>query len=134
METRAKTKWQIRLAVLLIFAIGFVAGALVVNFYDSRHFSAMSRNARGGRFDRIFDRLNLTPDQKDQVKAIFDDARAQLNDIRKESEPKSREVRKQTDDRLQAVLTPEQWQQFQQTMEEMREKRPHRRERPRDQH
>ena len=131
METRAKTKWQIRLAVLLIFLIGFVAGALSLDFYRSRNVMSSSRDMRG-RFDRVFDKLNLTPEQKDQVKAIFDDARAQLNVIRKESEPKSREVRKQTDDRLQAVLTPEQWQQFQQMMEEMRSKRPHRRERPRN--
>jgi len=131
METRAKTKWQIRLAVLLIFLIGFVAGALSLDFYRSRNVMSSSRDMRG-RFDRVFDKLNLTPEQKDQVKAIFDDARAQLNVIRKESEPKSREVRKQTDDRLQAVLTTEQWQQFQQMMEEMRSKRPHRRERPRN--
>lgn len=133
METRATTKWQIRLAVLSIFVIGFVAGALVMNFYRSRQVMSSSRDMRG-RFDRIFDKLNLTPDQKSQVKAIFDDARAQLDEVRKESEPKSHEVRKQTDARLQAVLTPEQWQQFQQMMEEMRAKRPHRRDRPRDQH
>jgi Spy/CpxP family protein refolding chaperone len=130
METKAKTKWQIRLAVLIIFIIGFVAGALSLDFYRSRNVMSSSRDMRG-RFDRVFDKLNLTPDQKDQVRAIFDDARAQLNEIRKESGPKSREVRKQTDDRLQAVLTPEQWQQFQQMMEEMRSKRPHRRDRSR---
>ena len=132
METRAKTKWQIRSAVLIIFLIGFVAGILTMDIYRSRQVMSASRDMRG-RFDRIFDRLNLTPDQKDQVRSIFDDARAQLNEIRKESEPKSREVRRQTDDRLQAVLTPEQWQQFQQMTEEMRSKRPHRRERPRGQ-
>ena len=131
METKAKTKWQIRLAVLIIFIIGFVAGALSLDFYRSRNVMSSSRDMRG-RFDRVFEKLNLTPDQKDQVRAIFDDARAQLNEIRKQSEPKSREVRKQTDDRLQAVLTPEQWQQFQQMMEEMRSKRPHRRDRSRN--
>ena len=73
--------------------------------------------------------LDLTDAQKDQVKAIFDDARAQLADVRKESEPKFREVRKQTDERLQAVLTPEQWEQFQKMMAESRERRPHGRDR-----
>jgi Spy/CpxP family protein refolding chaperone len=132
METRAKTKWQIRLAVSIIFMIGFLAGVLATDFYRSRNVLSSSREMRG-RFDRIFDKLNLTPDQKDQVRAIFDDARAQLNEVRKESEPKSREVRKQTDARLQAVLTPEQWEQFQQMMDEVRSKRPHRRDRTRGQ-
>ena len=133
METRAKTKWQIRSAVLIIFVIGFVAGALAMNFYRSRLVSSSSESMRGGRFERVFEQLNLTPDQKNQVRAIFDEARAQLNEIRKESEPKSREVRRQTDDRLQAVLTPEQWEQFQRIMEDFRGRRPHRRDRPRSQ-
>jgi Spy/CpxP family protein refolding chaperone len=133
METRGKTKWQIRLAVLMIFVIGFVAGALAMNFYRSRLVSSSSGPMRGGRFERVFEQLNLTPDQKNQVRVIFDEARAQLNEIRKESGPKSREVRKQTDDRLQAVLTPEQWEQFQQIMEDFRGARPHRRDRPRGQ-
>jgi Spy/CpxP family protein refolding chaperone len=128
METSARNKWQIRLAVLTIFVIGFIAGALATNFYSARRGSASSPGMHG-RFDRVFDQLNLAPDQKDQVKAIFDDARAQLADVRKQSEPKFREVRKQTDERLQAVLTPEQWEQFQKMMAESRERRPRGRDR-----
>jgi Spy/CpxP family protein refolding chaperone len=41
-----------------------------------------------------------------------------LQALRKESEPKVKEIRQQADDRLQKVLTPEQWQQFQQMVEE----------------
>jgi Spy/CpxP family protein refolding chaperone len=124
METSARNKWQIRLAVLSIFVIGFIAGALATNFYSARRGASPSPGMRGG-FERVFDRLNLAPEQKDQVKAIFDDARAQLADVRKESEPKFREVRKQTDERLQAVLTPEQWEQFQKMMAEFKQRRPH---------
>src|SRR5215208_1869047 len=82
METRAKTKWQIRSAVLIIFVIGFVAGALAMNFYRSRLVASSSESMRGGRFERVFDQLNLTPDQKNSVRAIFDEARAQLNEVR----------------------------------------------------
>jgi Spy/CpxP family protein refolding chaperone len=132
METKARTRWQIRLAALTIFLIGFLAGALAMNFYRSRQVFPSSPNMRG-RFDRVFDQLDLTPDQKDRVREIFDDARSQLAEIRKASEPKSREVRKHTDERLQAVLTPEQWQRFQQMMEENRGRRPHRRDRTKNQ-
>jgi Spy/CpxP family protein refolding chaperone len=62
----------------------------------------------------MIDRLNLTQDQRTQVDSIFEDARKQLAELRQESEPRFREVRKNTDERLQAVLTPEQWEQFQQ--------------------
>ena len=132
METSGKNRWQIRLAVLIIFVIGFAAGALAMNFYRARPFSSSPPNMHG-RFDRIIDRLSLTPDQETEVRAIFDDARAQLTEIRKESEPKFREVRRHTNERLQAVLRPEQWDQFQQMMDESKGRRPHKRDRAKEQ-
>lgn len=128
MGTSGKNKWQVRFAVLVIFAIGFVAGALSMNFYRSRHTAPMSTTTTG-RLDRVIDRLSLTPDQESQVRAIFDDARSRLTEIRKESEPKFREVRSRTDERLQSVLSPEQWGQFQQMREEFKGRRPYKRDR-----
>ena len=126
MEIRSKSKWQIRLAVLTLLVIGFAAGVLATNFYHTRHLASSSQT-RGNRFERVFEKLDLTAEQRDQVKTIFDDARAELAEIRKESEPKFSEVRKQTDEKLQAVLTPEQWQQFQQMMSESKRRRPFKR-------
>lgn len=122
MEANVKNKWQIRLAVLLIFVVGCLAGALAMNFYHTRQ-SAASTRERVGKFARVLDQLHLTPEQRAQVQTIFDEARAQLNELRNESRPKFRDVRQQTDARLQAVLTPEQWQQFQQLTSESRGKR-----------
>src|ERR1044071_8273508 len=113
METSVKNKWQIRLAVLLIFVIGFVAGALTMNVYRTRHMASSSLASHRGRFERMLEQLNLTAEQRDQVKAIFDDARTQLNEMHKESEPRFRQVREQTHERLRGVLSTEQWEQFQ---------------------
>lgn len=112
MDSSARSKWQVRIAVLLLFVVGFLAGALAMNMYRSRQRPARA-GGRGG-FEQMLDRLNLTQDQRTQVAGIFDDARKQLAELRKESEPRFREVRKNTDERLQSVLTPEQWEQFQQ--------------------
>ena len=49
-------------------------------------------------------------------------AQAQLQALRKEADPRVAGIRQQTDERLQKVLTPEQWKQFQQMREEMRSK------------
>lgn len=122
METSVKNKWQIRLAVLLIFVIGFVAGALAMNAYRARHVSAGAMNRRG-RFERVMEQLNLSAEQRDQVKAIFDEARAQLTDMRRESQPRFRAVREQTDTRLHAVLNPDQWEQFQKLTSEFKDRR-----------
>jgi Spy/CpxP family protein refolding chaperone len=83
-----------------------------MNLYRSRQWPL--RGGERGAFGQMLDRLNLTQDQRTQVSGIFEDARKQLTELRKESEPKFREVRKNADERLQSVLTPEQWEQFQQ--------------------
>lgn len=127
MDSNKKSKWQVRLAALLIFIIGFIAGALAMNLYRGRP-GGPSSFSRGDRFERLAARLDLTPDQKPQVKQIFDDAHARFTEIRKESGPKYAEVRKQTNERLQAVLTPEQWEKFQQMANESRGRRRHPRE------
>ena len=119
MNTLQKGKWQVRVAALVIFVIGFAAGALALNVYKrwSRTGAGESREAR---FERMIDRLNLSADQKTQVHQILSDSRSQLQTLRKESEPRFAEIRRQADERLQKVLTPEQWQQFQKERSEMR--------------
>src|SRR5205085_3527993 len=94
------------------FIIGFVAGALTLNLYRARHLASAPADRRG-RFGRVMEQLNLTAEQREQVKAIFDDARAQLNDVRNDARPRFRAVREQTQERLRGVLSPEQWEQFQ---------------------
>ena len=122
METSVNSKWQIRLAVLLIFVIGFVAGALTMNIYRTRHVTSSSANHRD-RFERVMEQLNLNAEQRDQVKAIFDAARAQYIEMHKAAQPKFQEVREQTHARLRAVLSPEQWEQFQMLTSNHRERR-----------
>jgi Spy/CpxP family protein refolding chaperone len=119
MNTIQKSKWQVRVAALVIFVIGFAAGALAINVYKrwERTGAGMSRQ---DRFEKMLDRLNLSADQKTQVHQILSDTRGQLQTLRKESEPRFEEIRRQADERLQKVLTPEQWQQFQKERSEMR--------------
>jgi len=122
MNNITRNKWQVRLAAFVIFVLGFAAGALALNA-----FRAWSRGAGGergrGRFERTFDRLQLTEEQRAQVRQILSDAREQMRGVERESEPRRAEIRRQSDERLRQVLTPEQWQQFQQLKEETRGRR-----------
>lgn len=119
MNTIQKGKWQVRVAALVIFVIGFAAGALALNVYKrwGRTAAVVSRQ---DRFEKMLDRLNLSADQRTQVHQILSDTRGQLQTLRKESEPRFEEIRRQADERLQKVLTPEQWQQFQKERSEIR--------------
>jgi Spy/CpxP family protein refolding chaperone len=104
-------QWQLRGAALLIFLLGMSAGALLLNVYHKRQAHQASRRVH---FEQRLTELNLTAEQKTQVEQILRDARTRLREIRGETQPKITEVRTQTDARLKAVLTPQQWEQFQQ--------------------
>jgi Spy/CpxP family protein refolding chaperone len=113
MDISNKSKWQVRLAALLIFVLGVAAGALGLNGYQ-RWSRSRAEGSRQQRFERMLDRLQLNQDQKSQVHQILTESRDQLQNLRKESEPRFSAIRQQADERLQKVLTPEQWKQFQQ--------------------
>lgn len=117
MNNVAKNRWQVRIAAMIIFVLGFTAGILALNVYRG-----WSRGGSGNRFDDLAERLQLTADQKTKVQEIFSDTREQIRATRREMEPKMDEIRRQADGRLQTVLTPEQWQQFQR-MRDQRERR-----------
>lgn len=120
MDRARKNSWLVRAAALVIFVLGFAAGTLAPAAYRAwvRDGGGQGRGQDG--FEKLSERLNLTPEQKAQVQQIFGETRTQLETLRKESEPRFAEIRRQADERLQKVLTPEQWQQFQQSRDEGR--------------
>lgn len=119
MNTEIKNVWQIRAATLAIFLLGFFAGALALNAYHVWHNSANGASRRG-RFEKIFNQLDLTERQKADAQQIFSETREKLQRLRDEDEPRVQEIRREADIRLQTVMTPEQWQKFQQLKEGMR--------------
>ncbi len=112
MNNVIKNRWQVRIAALIIFVLGFTAGILALNVYRR------VRPFGGNRMDELSERLNLTADQKTRVQEIFSDTREQIRGVRSEMEPRMNEIRRQADGRLQTVLTPEQWEKFQRMRDE----------------
>src|SRR4029079_12188676 len=112
MTNVTKNRWQVRIAALIIFVLGFTAGILGLNVYRR------VRPFGGNRMDELSERLKLTADQKTKVQEIFSDTREQIRAVREETEPRMDEIRRQADGRLQTVLTPEQWDRFQRLREE----------------
>jgi len=113
MDNVAKNRWQVRIAAVIIFVLGFTAGILALNVYRG-----LTRGGQGNRIDELADRLQLSADQKTKVQEIFSDTREQLRAARQEMEPRMAEIRRQADGRLQTVLTPEQWEKFQRLRDE----------------
>jgi len=69
------------------------------------------RGGRGGHrasLERITDQLNLTPDQKTKIQPIIDQARPQIETIRREAMERTRKVMADTFAQIRPMLTPEQ--------------------------
>jgi hypothetical protein len=60
MDKLMKSKWQVRIAVVLIFLLGFAAGILAVN--ASRAWARRAANPQD-RLDQLATRLQLNADQ-----------------------------------------------------------------------
>ncbi|HVF43265.1 MAG TPA: periplasmic heavy metal sensor [Pyrinomonadaceae bacterium] len=114
MDKLKRNTWLVRVAAIAIFVLGFAAGALAPRAYRAWDRGG-PQGERGDRIERLKGELDLTPEQVSQVRQIFGDTRAQLQALRKESEPRFAEIRRQADERMRQVLTPEQWEQFQKT-------------------
>ena len=123
MDKLKRNTWLVRAAAVVIFLLGFAAGALAPSAYRAwTRDGAHGARDGGGRLEELSDELKLSPEQKEQVRQIFGDTRSQLQALRKESEPRFAEIRRQADERLQKVLTPEQWEQFKRSREGSRKR------------
>ena len=120
MNIESKSKWQIRLATLSIFFLGFIAGAFALNSYYL-WFGAAKEPTKQEKYEEAFNKLSLNDSQKMEVQKIFGETRENIQKMRQESEPKLQEIRAQNDEKLQKVLAPEQWQKFQQMRDEIRQ-------------
>jgi Spy/CpxP family protein refolding chaperone len=119
MDKLKRNTWLVRAVAVAIFLLGFAAGALAPSAYRA-WVRERAEESQPDRFKRMSDELKLNPEQQSQVQQIFGDTRSQLQALRKESEPRFAEIRRQADERLRQVLTPEQWEQFQKTRDEAR--------------
>ena len=128
MNNIIRNRWQVRVAAAIIFVLGFTAGILALNIYRG-----LVRADGRDRFEQLSERLNLNADQKTKVQQILSDTRDQLRALRRESEPRVDEIRRQADERLKQVMSEEQWQQFQ-NMRNERGRRGRGRGGPRDDH
>ncbi len=87
------------------------------------------REQRGGRgshhssLERTTERLDLTPEQKAQVQPIIDQARPQIENIRREAMEKTKAVVENAMAQIRPMLTPEQQKKFDDAQNDRREGR-----------
>ncbi len=121
MDSEQKGIWKIRIATLFIFMLGSFAGVVGLYSYQA-WFPAAKQPTTRERYEEAFSRLGMDEAQRAEVDVIIGDLRQKLIQLRQDAEPKVQEIRAESDARLQKVLTPEQWVQFQAEREVIRQR------------
>ncbi len=108
-------KWKLIAGFLLVFLAGGLTGAFV-GASHARHFFAKFHH-RGAISERMRERLrrelDLTPEQVAKISPILDKAAAQLQQMRRDTGQRVREIMSETDRQLTPNLTDEQRQKLQ---------------------
>src|ERR1044071_9712304 len=128
MESNRSSQAKARLIVVSVFIIGFAAGMLSLNLYQSLRPSSPKNSPRGGTeflITRMDEKVGLPSDQQEQIKKILDETNDKYREIRKEMEPRIKDilprfdaVRQESRDRIRALLKPEQLPKYEEMVKE----------------
>jgi periplasmic protein CpxP/Spy len=114
-----------KLSLIAVLALGsLVAGTLTCPAQSDTAAPGKSERKSGGlhaRVDAMAVQLNLTDDQKTKVTALLEQDAKQMRDLRADTtlskedrREKVNALRKEHDQKLKAILTPDQWEKWQQ--------------------
>lgn len=113
--------------IVLIFALGLLTGALGSGLYFKYRIEqfrdAGPETRRGMLMDRLTRRLDLTPDQQQQVAAIFDEMRDELSALREKHRPDLQRIKEEGHARIRAILNDDQKRQFDEMIEHLQQRR-----------
>jgi hypothetical protein len=100
---------------LILFCLGLTTGALGSYVYETRAHGAVITSAATNRQlnaakekTRLYDYLDLTPEQRENVDRILDETRAQYQALAAQTRPEATALGQRNRDRIRAVLTENQ--------------------------
>ncbi len=114
------------LLLLVAFAFGGAAGALGYAVFHSRpdwHTAEGRARFQESILNRMTKELALRSDQQQAIGGILRESGDQFAKLREEMQPRFREIRNRTSDRIRAVLDPQQREKFEAMVRRMEERR-----------
>jgi Spy/CpxP family protein refolding chaperone len=103
------------LVLLLVFTAGVAAGTVVTRAVTRKAIQqavADPNRVREAVARRMFSRLDLKPEQRQEVGAVLKDTQVELRQLRTSFVPRYLEVMSNAEHRISARLTPEQRERF----------------------
>ena len=120
-------KWKALVSIIILLLLGAAAGALVTHkIYQERMENVISGEPKTTR-DFIVRRLNREFDfdatQLEQLRAIVQETHAEMKNVRRQIRPQIEEILSHSQDKVRAILRPDQRVKFEQIIAERRKKR-----------
>jgi Spy/CpxP family protein refolding chaperone len=123
MTPAGSTRLKVWLAVVAVFVLGCVTGALLDSAYRLRASGARSESRSRREHEEVFEQmrhdLDLTDRQATDVRQLLEQTRGDYRALRAEARPRFDAIRQSARTRIRALLTPEQQQRFDARVAEM---------------
>jgi Spy/CpxP family protein refolding chaperone len=128
MDSSKQIKYQVWLLIIAVFALGTVAGGALDRLYLSRSGALnpprhAGERGRGRGLEQLKTDLNLTDEQSQAIKKIFDESRKR-DDFRQVMSqcPGMKEMREKHNTEIRALLNPDQQKRFTEIIAEREKK------------
>lgn len=120
-------KWKSIVSVVVVFLLGALAGALVTHTLYQRKFDDVirgePRTMREFVVRRLSHELHLDPSQVEQLRAIIRETHAEMRNVRRQFRPQTEEILARSQDRVRALLRPDQLEKYERIIAERKRKR-----------
>jgi hypothetical protein len=120
-------KWKPIASIIIVFLLGVLAGALVTHkIHQSRVEGIMRGEPRRTtefivrRLDR---ELHLDAGQSEQLRTIVEETHAEMKKLRKQFKPQTEEILARSQEKIRAILRPDQRERYEKITEGRRKKR-----------
>ncbi len=129
--TMLKIPFKAGAAVVLIFVFGFFAGiGTVTTFLFVKKIPAPPEHRHAlppfehpaGLIERMVDRLNIRPDQREALADIIESTRRQLHELRIQHRPEIKKILEKSRKEIRSLLDEEQKKQFDRMVDERRKR------------
>jgi Spy/CpxP family protein refolding chaperone len=120
-------KWKAIAGILLVFLLGSLSGVFATYAVYHQRMEGVMRGEPGRAREFIVHRLsrdlNLDPAQSEQLRTIVRETHAQLRELRKRIRPETEEIMARSQDRVRAVLRPDQREKYEKIITEHKRRR-----------
>jgi len=123
-------RWKIILSFVVVFAAGAVVGGVFATSQAESQRKQWRERAKDGEQERqkfsdrairhYTERLNLTPEQVDQIRPVLEEAGEEMRRVRMDWSKNTASVAEELNKSIAAILTPEQKIEFEKHIGEMK--------------